>query len=1114
MRDSSIEPEQRGGSGPVLLAEPSALSRVLEVPFSEQQLTAVTSPLAPAAVVAGAGSGKTTVMAARVVWLVGRGLVRPEQVLGLTFTNKAAAELASRVRAALTKLSREAGADLLSEGEPVVSTYHAFAGELVAEHGLRLGIETDLRLVADASRFQRAARVVGSHRASIASLSTHLPTVINDVIALDGQLNDHLVQPDDVRALHARLRAELTPLSPNPRTREVLASAAKRDELLALVERYRDAKADDGVCDFADTMAWGARLAIECSSVGASIRDRFAVTLLDEYQDTSVAQRRMLQGLLSGPDAGRGRGYPVTAVGDPCQAIYGWRGASVDNLDAFPEHFPLADGRPAPVHSLSVNRRCGVNVLAAANTLAGRLYEQHRGVQPLEPSPMAVPGAVSVALLPDVAAEVERLAERVGGARAEADALAPGRPPARWSDIAVLVRTGAEVAACTAALRRRGVPVEVVGLSGLLSQPEVADVVATLEVVHSLTANAALLRLLTGPRWRIGTRDLALLGRRARALSGTDDPATDGLDGRLEAAVTGVDPTEVLSLCDALEQPGEEPYSPQARARFATLASELTHLRRFVGEPLTDLVRRVVETIGLDIELACMPAPEAVQARDNLALLLDAVGEFSGTDPYASLHGLLAYLRAEEDFNAGMAVAAPTDSDSVKLLTAHKAKGLEWRVVMVPFLSAKVFPSARGRERWTTCARELPTELRGDAASLPALQGWGPAEERDFKAESKRLSELEELRLAYVAVTRAKDLAVLSGHWWGRTQVNYRGPSPYLEQMREWLVSSGRRPECWADNPDADEQAPRDGTGKVLNPLLLAQARVGWPATLDEELLARRRAAAALVRGFSANAPAPDGWVSGPSDPSVLPESDAEAAELDRLAALDADAERLLAEARREQADTMTLDLPESLSTTTLLRLRQDPEGLAHSLARPMPRRPSPTARFGTRFHAWLESRTGQQPLLGPDDLPGRVDAGVDDERDFADLVAAFEAGPYAARRPYAIEAPFALVLAGRVVRGRIDAVYERADGGWEVVDWKTGRGGPGSADPLQLAVYRLAWAESRGVPLAEVDAAFVHVRTGEVERPPLSDRAAVEALLLGPDAGPNDRRIEADTRA
>ena len=145
-----------------------------------------------------------------------------------------------------------------------------------------------------------------------------------------------------------------------------------------------------------------------------------------------------------------------------------------------------------------------------------------------------------------------------------------------------------------------------------------------------------------------------------------------------------------------------------------------------------------------------------------------------------------------------------------------------------------------------------------------------------------------------------------------------------------------------------------------------------------------------------------------------------------------------------------------------------------------MPRPPSRAARFGSRFHAWVEARFGQQGLFADDDVPGRGDAEVDDigtEVELAELTASFEAGPFGDRVPHRVEAPFALVLGGQVVRGRIDAVYTEtaADGspGYLVVDWKTSRAA--TADPLQLAVYRLAWAELAGVaPSAEIGRAHV----------------------------------------
>ncbi|WP_261991697.1 PD-(D/E)XK nuclease family protein, partial [Streptomyces sp. OR43] len=160
---------------------------------------------------------------------------------------------------------------------------------------------------------------------------------------------------------------------------------------------------------------------------------------------------------------------------------------------------------------------------------------------------------------------------------------------------------------------------------------------------------------------------------------------------------------------------------------------------------------------------------------------------------------------------------------------------------------------------------------------------------------------------------------------------------------------------------------------------------------------------------------------------------------------------------------------------------------------------PQPAARRGTRFHAWVESRFEELPLpmLGPDELPGgdESDADIADERDLAELKEAFERTPYARRTPYRVETPFQITLAGRVIRGRIDAVY-RTGNTYEIVDWKTSR--TNTADPLQLAVYRLAWAELHGLPLTDVTATFLFVRTGESVRPTrLPGRPELERILL-----------------
>ncbi len=285
---------------------------------------------------------------------------------------------------------------------------------------------------------------------------------------------------------------------------------------------------------------------------------------------------------------------------------------------------------------------------------------------------------------------------------------------------------------------------------------------------------------------------------------------------------------------------------------------------------------------------------------------------------------------------------------------------------------------------------------------------------------------------------------------------------------------------------DADQWLePVDGE---VNPLLDGRRSVPWPVTEQTAEALRRLDAAELVRE------AADSADDGAEDPEL------DLVDASLVAEWDAEIERLVAEAAADSADVVDVPMPSSLSATTLARLRQDRAGLARELVRPMPRRPSPAARFGTRFHAWVEARFGQQQLVDPDELPGRADTGIDDEDDLRELIALFEKGEFAERTPVAVEPPFALVLAGQVVRGRIDAVYADTgvDGtdGYLVVDWKTNR--EQTADPLQLAVYRVAWAELAGVPVERVRAAFYYVRTGELVEPPdLEPRQRLEELLV-----------------
>ncbi len=544
-------------------------------------------------------------------------------------------------------------------------------------------------------------------------------------------------------------------------------------------------------------------------------RSTYRVVLLDEYQDTGAAQEVLLSSLF-------GDGHPVTAVGDPCQSIYGWRGASAGTLRRFPSRFGARRTEP---RSLSTTYRSGGRILQLANAVSAELRTEGVRVEELQAAPgRDGDGLVRCALLPDVASEATWVAAQVTAALAEL----PPSPGETWSRAAVLCRKRSMFPRLREAFEALDVPVEVVGLGGLLDVPEVADVLATLRVLDDPTADAALLRLLTGPRWRIGPRDLAVLGRRARALVRRGAPPDDPV----EAVVLGVDESQVGSLVDALDDlppaGDRDPLSSAGRRRLEALQGELRALRRRLDQPLPDLVGDVERTLGLDIEVSARPGTvEPSAARADLDAFADAAASFAGDAAQdgsgeAVLSAFLAFLAAAEDEEHGLDTGAVSGADTVKLMTVHAAKGLEWPVVAVPGLargsSSAVFPAKPATSTsWTANARLLPFPLRGDADELPALAGLEPAQLTAHLEANAARDAREERRLAYVAVTRAEQLLLCSGYHWGEGK-NVLGPSEFLEQAREVCLQGAGDVDTWVEVPPED------------NPVTAGHRAAAWPS--------------------------------------------------------------------------------------------------------------------------------------------------------------------------------------------------------------------------------------------------------------------------------------------
>ncbi len=1013
-----------------------------------QQRAVIESPLEPALVVAGAGSGKTETMAGRVLWLLANRLVRPSEIMGLTFTRKAAGELAERIRDRIADLAAVGmlGDEYDPFEAPTVATYNAYANSLYRDNAVVLGREADGAILGEAAAWQLARNtVLRSTDARLAGLGKNLDPMTRAVLTIARGLAENVAAPEEVREYAARV-ARVADLPSGGRGEyaeaiRIAENVGALDVLLDLAAEFEAAKAARGLVEYSDQVALALRIVALQPKVSEVERDRFRVVLLDEYQDTSVVQTRLLAELFGG--------HPVMAVGDPNQSIYGWRGASASNLDEFTRAFG-AERR----YDLSTSWRNGTRILEAANTIVEPFAGGRVRVEKLEPSPAASSLEIEVAFPESVVLE----------AAAVADWLAPRMKSATPPSAAILFRTRKSQGFFIEALRQRDIPFHVLGVGGLLAEPEIADLVAALTVVHDPSAGLELLRLLAGSRWRIGVQDLFELNRLASWLRDRDYAQQKYDDEVAEALRTSVAPGEGGSIVDALDFIGSakpehralEKFSPIGLERLRDAARLLSRLRSRARLDLPEFVAVVMQELQLDIEVAANEFRPLGAA--TFDAFFDAVSNYLALDDVATLGGFLSWLREAELREDLSPHPEDPEPGTVQLLTIHGSKGLEWDVVAVPRLVDEELPgrpAEGGYQGWLGFG-QLPWPFRGDAAELPVFE-WQAATtrvevrdaEKDFKARVREHLLQEERRLAYVAVTRARHGLMLSGSFWA-TQSKPRVPSVYLRELAQAQVI-GPIPEASL----LDENPLGDDLERML-----------WP----RDPLGTRRAsvesAAALVRAAEPDVTGP--WAH--------------------------DIELLVAERRERLAGAQHVELPTRVPASRFKDFVEDPASVASALRRPMPERPFRATRLGTLFHSWVENRYG----VGGDseELDAaltELDFGTDDliedtEAALQRLRATFESSPWASRRPIEVEREIHLPFEGRIVICKIDAVYEVAGGRFEVVDWKTGKAPRDAKDldekQLQLALYRLAYAHWRGIDVSEIDAAFYYVADDLVIRP------------------------------
>ena len=672
----------------------------------------------PLLVLAGPGTGKTTTIVEAVAERIERRGVDPDRILVLTFSRKAAGELRERITSRLGRTT----------SEPLALTFHSYAYALVRREYVLAGDQPP-RLLSAPEQLLEIRRML---RGEVADAGLNWPERLRPALGTRGfaeELRDVLMRAAE-RGLDGKALRQL-------------GRRCRRDDWVAagaFLDRYaaRFDLAPVPAYDYAEIVRISAGL-LSRETTRQRERDSYDAVFVDEYQDSDPAQESLLLAL-----AGDGR--DLVAVGDPDQSIYAFRGADVRALTSFPGKFRAPDGSPAPVLALRTCRRSGPALLAASRRIARRLPPGPAGAAPhraIAPLPDAPPGEVRVCVADTEAQEAALVADTLRRAH-----LADGVP---WQNMAVLVRSAQrQVPVLRRALAAAGVPVTVAGDE--LPLPDEPGVRPLLLLLRCALQPAELdeetaAELLTGP---LGQTDSLGLRKLRRALDRTP----------LAAALAA--PEMLHTISDRVAAPGRRVAALLHTARQAIEGNGTAEDVLWAIWDASGLAGRWEQQAGHD--------PAADRDLDAALALFEAAARFTDTLPPGSPRLFLESLTGQEIAGDTIAEQAVRE-ECVRVLTAHRSKGLEWDVVIVAGVQEEVWPDLRLRGSLLG-ADELADAARPDAPGPEAVDVAAAALAARLLAEERRLF--------YVAATRARRLLVVTAS--GGDEADQR-PSRFLAEI-------------------------------------------------------------------------------------------------------------------------------------------------------------------------------------------------------------------------------------------------------------------------------------------------------------------------------------------
>lgn len=601
--------------------------------LNDEQKTAVTHGEGPLMIIAGAGTGKTTVVTKRIAYLIEQKLAKPDEILALTFTEKAASEMEERVD------------QLLPIGylDLWISTFHAFCERVLRAHALEIGLPNEFKLVDEIDAYLLIRKNFERFELDYYRPRGNPTKFIQALLSHFSRAKDELITPDRYLAYAEELVADD-------------AEEKKRvSEVAHAYHTYQQVLLENNALDFADLISYAVELFRRRPNILRRYQEQFKYLLVDEFQDTNSAQYELVK-LLSEPK------HNLTVVGDDDQSIYRFRGASLANITRFREDFNEAkrvvlnrNYRSAVAvleHAYSLIQFNNPNRLEAQETLDKKLIAQ-----------TADTGSVEHYHLANVEEEVQTVIKKIIEIKA--------RDQANWSDFCLLVRANDHAEPFIAGFERLGLPYRFLALSGLYSKPAIIDALAYLRVIDFPHESPALFRVLSHERLGLSASDLAELTLYTK-----------------RKGCSLIEALKSTSLIHGLSNDGRE--------RINQLLDLLTRLREASRRtPISEFFLALMRDTGLLADIRLQSEAEQKEIFEQLQQFYERLKKFEANNDDKTLHHFVAEFNQEREAGEAGQIKADIEAgpDVINIMTIHSAKGLEFTNVFIVNLVEQRFPS-------------------------------------------------------------------------------------------------------------------------------------------------------------------------------------------------------------------------------------------------------------------------------------------------------------------------------------------------------------------------------------------------------------------------------------